>query len=106
LKTEGFLQSMGRLIFEKIRDMYLEGLRLKIAHLVQEWGWNRAEPLSFSEPSTSLVENRNCCRSILFKLLVCCPWICYQSNCNRKIEYKIKKCSNKLLLSEFLFSLD
>ncbi|KAG6757743.1 hypothetical protein POTOM_038067 [Populus tomentosa] len=61
--------NMGRLIFEKIRDMYLEGLRLKIAHLVQEWGWNRAEPLSFSEPSTSLVENRNCCRSILFKLL-------------------------------------
>ncbi|KAJ6899257.1 hypothetical protein NC652_025668 [Populus alba x Populus x berolinensis] len=61
--------NMGRLIFEKIRDMYLEGLRLKIAHLVQEWDWNRAEPLSFSEPSTSLVENRNCCRSILFKLL-------------------------------------
>ncbi|KAG6759611.1 hypothetical protein POTOM_036095 [Populus tomentosa] len=61
--------NMGRLIFEKIRDMYLEVLRLKIAHLVQEWGWNRAEPLSFSEPSTSLVENRNCCRSILFKLL-------------------------------------
>ncbi|KAJ6892894.1 hypothetical protein NC651_025947 [Populus alba x Populus x berolinensis] len=61
--------NMGRLIFEKIRDMYLEGLRLKIAHLVQEWGWNRAEPLSFSEPSTSLVENRNCCRSILFELL-------------------------------------
>ncbi|KAJ6891100.1 hypothetical protein NC651_024570 [Populus alba x Populus x berolinensis] len=37
--------------------------------LVSEWGWNRAEPLSFSEPSTSLVENRNCCRSILFELL-------------------------------------
>ncbi|KAJ6889673.1 hypothetical protein NC651_023426 [Populus alba x Populus x berolinensis] len=40
--------------------------------LVSEWGWNRAEPLSFSEPSTSLVENRNCCRSILFELLVYC----------------------------------
>ena len=60
-KPRVFCNQYVCLIFEKIRDMYLEGLMLKVAHLVQEWGWNRAEPSSFTEPYTSLVESRNCC---------------------------------------------